>query len=435
MKEQNLSIDKSELFDLLCTKVTLNNAFKAVKKNKGAAGVDGITINDFEANLEEEIDSIKRELVSWTYQPKPVKRVEIPKSNGGTRPLGIPCIKDRVVQTAIKMLLEPIFEPLFSEHSYGFRPNRNQHKAIAAAQEIVKKGKEFVVDIDLSKFFDTINHDKLINRLSREISDKRIIRIIGLTLRSGIMNNGTVEPSKEGSVQGSPLSPLLSNIVLDELDKELENRGLEFCRYADDCNIFVKTRLAAERVMQSTTKFIENKLKLKINKEKSKVARSKYVNFLGITIIAMTVAISTASMSKAMAKVKELTPRGTSQTLEQAIKRVNRWYLGWSAYYGMTQYPSQLARIEAHIRRRFRARIVRQQKTKRNLFNKLVKRGTPKKRAGIVFVNIRTWDLSHTRAVQEAYTNRWFIEDMNLKIRSNENRPEWFHVRKLIKLT
>lgn len=434
MKEQNLSITETNLFDLLCATSTLRKAFKAVRGNRGASGVDGVTIREFEANLTEELQQIKKELEDWTYSPKPVRRVEIPKPSGGKRILGIPCVRDRIVQAAIKLLLEPTLDRQFSEHSYGFRPNRSQKDAIMAAREIVKTGKEYVVDIDLSKFFDRINHDRLIGQLSKRISDKRILRIIGKTLRSGTMERGLIKPSHEGSVQGSPLSPLLSNVILDELDKELESRGLEFCRYADDCNIFVKTNKAAERVMQSVSKFIEGKLKLKVNKEKSKVALSKHVKFLGFTIIAATIAISMTSISRAMTRVKELTPRGTSRTLEQDIKRINRWYMGWSAYYRVTQYPSQLGKIEAHIRRRIRARIVRQQKTSRNLFNKLRKRGCPKRQAGIAFSNRGIWDLSHTRAVERAFPNKWFIRDLNLKIRSDEQRPEWFDPRQWIKL-
>ena len=434
MKEQNLSITKTNLFDLLCATSTLKKAFKVVRGNRGASGIDGVTIREFEANLTEELHQIKKELEDWTYSPKPVRRVEIPKPSGGKRMLGIPCVRDRIVQAAIKLLLEPTLDRQFSEHSYGFRPNRSQKDAIMAAREIVKSGKEYVVDIDLSKFFDRINHDKLIARLGKQISDKRILRIIGKTLRSGTMDEGLFKPSHEGSVQGSPLSPLLSNVTLDELDKELESRNLEFCRYADDCNIFVKTSKASERVMQSISKFIEGKLKLKVNKEKSKVALSKHVKFLGFTIIAATIAISTTSMSRAMARVKELTPRGTNRTLEQDVKRINRWYMGWSAYYRITQYPSQLGKIEAHIRRRIRARIVKQQKTSRNLFNKLRKRGCPSRQAGIAFSNRGVWDLSHTRAVEKAFPNKWFIEDLNLKIRSDEQRPEWFDPRQWIKL-
>ena len=236
MRQIELLLDETRLFEALCSIERLAAGFRRVKKNKGSPGVDGVTIAEFESRLSEELSRLKEELESWTYKPSPVRRVEIPKPGGkGIRLLGVPTVRDRVVHATLKELLEPIFEPLFSDHSYGFRPERNQRQAVEAAREIVARGKSYVVDIDLSKFFDRIHHDRLIARLSRQVADKRILRLIGLLLRSGIMANGLVTPSTEGAVQGSPLSPLLSNIVLDELDKELERRGLEFCRFADDC--------------------------------------------------------------------------------------------------------------------------------------------------------------------------------------------------------
>ena len=436
MAEYNLTVGNDLTFEQLCNNNRLKWAFKVVKRNKGAAGVDQETIEEFERNLEKNLEKLSSELAAWSYKPMPVRCVEIPKPNGGIRQLGIPCVRDRVVQTALKELIEPIFEPMFSSNSYGFRPRRNQRQAVEAAQKIVASGKEFVVDIDLAKFFDTINHDKLIGLMGKCIQDKRLIRIVGITLRSGIMKNGLFQATQEGSIQGSPLSPLLSNIVLDELDKELESRGLEFCRWADDCNIFVKTQKAADRVMESVSKFIKNKLKLEVNKEKSKVALSRYVKFLGMTIIAGTIAISTMSMNKAMAKVKELTPRGTSMSLERTIVKVNKWYVGWANYYAMTQYPLQLANIEAHIRRRLRSRLVDQQKSKRNLFNKLVSRGVPRRQVGrTVYSHMGRWAISHTRAVERAFPNVWFTESMGQKIKSNEQRKHWFPIKTMVRLT
>ena len=236
MSGRDLLTDERRLFEELCTTAWLDAGFRRVKKNKGSPGIDGVTIAEFESRLDEELSRLRAELESWTYKPSPVRRVEIPKPGGkGIRLLGVPTVRDRVVHAALKLLLEPIFEPLFSEHSYGFRPERNQGQAVEAARKIVAGGKRYVVDLDLSKFFDRIHHDRLIARLGQSIPDKRILRLIGMILRSGIMANGLVTPSTEGAVQGSPLSPLLSNIVLDELDKELERRGLEFCRFADDC--------------------------------------------------------------------------------------------------------------------------------------------------------------------------------------------------------
>ena len=342
-EQASLFTDERSLFEKLCSLEYLKEGFKAVKKNGGAPGTDGVTIEDFSNCLDEELAQLKEGLESWTYKPKPVRRVEIPKpgKNAGVRLLGVPCVDDRVVHATLKTLLEPILDPNFSDNSYGFRPGRNQCQAIEAAQRIVRSGKEYVVDIDLSKFFDRVHHDRLISRLSLFIPDKRILRIIGNILRSGVVKDGLIMPTREGTVQGSPLSPLLSNVVLDELDNELERRGLEFCRFADDCNIFVGSQKAADRVMNSISKFIEGKLKLLINQEKSKVALSKFVKFLGMTIIVGTIAISAQSIKRAMTKVKVLTPRGTHMKLEATIKQFNSWYTGWAGYNSMPKYPSQ----------------------------------------------------------------------------------------------
>lgn len=438
MKQKELFLDKRSLFERLCTLEQLGQGFKTVRRNRGAPGVDGVTINAFEQNLEEELARLKHELEQWTYRPKPVRRVEIPKSgkDGGVRLLGVPCVRDRVVQATLKLILEPILDSSFSDSSYGFRPGRNQRQAVEAAQRIVKTGKEYVVDIDLSKFFDRVHHDRLISRLSTLIPDKRILRLIGMTLRSGVLKDGLFSPTREGTPQGGPLSPLLSNVVLDELDRELERRGLEFCRFADDANIFVGSEKAAKRVMQSVGRFIETKMKLEVNREKSKVAPSRYVKFLGMTIIVGTIAISAVSMKRAMAKVKELTPRGAHLSLEKTIDRINKWYIGWSGYYRMTQYPSQLIKIEAHVRRRLRSRLVDQQKRRRYLFNKLIKRGVSVRSASkAVFSNKGRWALSNTYAVNRAYPNRWFIHEMNLKIRSGEYHPHWLSKKTRITVT
>lgn len=436
MSGRDLLTDERRLFEELCTTEWLEAGFLRVRKNKGSPGIDGVTIAEFESRLDEELSRLKADLESWTYKPSPVRRVEILKPGGkGIRLLGVPTVRDRVVQATLKMLLEPIIEPLFSEHSYGFRPGRNQGQAVEAARKIVAGGKPYVVDLDLSKFFDRIHHDRLIARLGQTVPDKRILRLVGLILRSGIMANGLVTPSTEGAVQGSPLSPLLSNIVLDELDKELERRGLEFCRFADDCNIFVKTPQAAERVMASISGYIEKRLKLVVNQEKSQVARSDRVKFLGMTIVGDTIAISHKALQAAMAKVKELTPRGTHLTLEASIGRINRWYVGWSSYFAMTYYPAQLKKIEAHIRRRLRARLVDQQKSKRNLFHKLVKRGVPRRQAaGAVFSNKRRWALSNTFAVTRAYPVGWFIGELGQAIRSDKQLPHWFDLSQWIRL-
>lgn len=425
-----------DLLEEICEIRNLLEAFKLVKRNKGAPGIDGITISAFEQNLFQELAQLGKEVLDWTYKPTPVRRVEIPKPNGkGVRLLGIPIIKDRVLHMAIKQVLDPLVDPTFSPSSYGFRPGRNQQQAVKAAQEIVQSGKEFIVDIDLAKFFDRINHDRLIHRLGIHIKDKRVLRLIGMILRSGIMTDTGVTTPHEGSVQGSPLSPLLSNIVLDELDKELETRGLEFCRYADDCNIFVKTERAATRVMASIKKFIEKKLKLKVNEKKSKVAKSDRVKFLGMTIVNGSIAISKAAINKAMEKVKLLTPRGTHLPIEKAMEQINIWFTGWSSYFKMTQFPIQLAAIEAHIRRRLRARFIRQQKRPRYLYRKLVKLGVGKTLASrTIYSHKGTWRLSHTRALEQAFPNRWFIQTLGQKTFSDSELEHWLSVTQWVKL-
>jgi group II intron reverse transcriptase/maturase len=432
----NQLIEEPRLFENLCSTLYLGVGFSLVKRNRGAPGIDGMSIEDFETRLDEELSQLQQELINWTYKPSSVRRVEIPKPDGkGVRLLGIPTVRDRVVQTTLKLLLEPIFERHFSPHSYGFRPGRSQHQAVQAAQQIINSGKPYVVDIDLSKFFDRIHHDRLIARMGQKIADKRILRLVGLLLRSGVMVNGVVNPSKEGAMQGGPLSPLLSNIVLDELDQELEKRGLEFCRFADDCNIFVKSQKAADRVMEKVSEFIEKKLKLKVNQDKSQVALADKVKFLGFTVANGTIAIAHKALQMAMSKVKKLTPRGTHKTLDTILKEINQWYVGWANYYSLTYYPSQLRKIEAHIRRRLRSRLVYQQKRKKPLYHSLVKRGVPRKQAAnAVFSNNSRWALSAVRAVTRAYPNSWFINLKGQEVRSDQKMEHWFDVSQWVHL-
>jgi RNA-directed DNA polymerase len=432
----NLFNSNRDLFEQVCAEDNLLLAFLDVKSNKGAAGVDGITIEVFETQVLEELAALAKELREWRYKPRPVKRVEIPKADGnGVRNLGIPCIRDRIVQACLKIVLEPLFEPTFSKSSYGFRPGRRQQDAIAVAQQYVQAGKEWVVDIDLEKFFDTLSQDRLIYRLSLKVTDKRILRLVGMCLRSGVIIDGRKHPTTEGSVQGSPLSPLLSNVVLDELDKELEKRGLAFVRWADDSNIFVGSEKAANRVMTSITKFIELKLKLRINRTKSKVALSKYVKFLGMTIVAGTVAIAAKAMASAMDKVSKLVRTNSPVPVEKSIAKVNEWYVGWANYFAMTQYPIQLLMIEAHVRRRLRARIVRQTKRRNTLYKRLVSRGVKRKTASKnVFSNKGPWKLS-VGSMNLAYSVEWFIKIAGQKVCSNRKRPHWFSVQKRILLT
>lgn len=436
MDQLELFTETEMLFERLCSIDLLRCGFKAVKANKGSPGIDGITIEQFETTLETELARLKAELIGWSYKPNAVRRVEIPKPGGkGVRLLGVPCIRDRVVQTSLKLLLEPIFDPDFSESSYGFRPDRHQRQAVEAAQRIVRSGKEHVADIDLSKFFDRINQDRMLSRVKRKVHDKRIIRLIGLTLRSGVEVNGKFQRTDEGTTQGSPLSPLLSNIVLDELDKELERRGFEFCRFADDCNIFFGSNKAAERAMENVTKFIEKKMKLVVNQEKSKVRLASHVKFLGMTIFLGAITISAKAMTKAMEKVKELTPRGTHKSIELSIQEINSWYRGWSNYFSMTQYPSQLKHIEAHIRRRLRARLIRNMKRKRTIVKKLIKKGVHKNKVTKTVYSPKSWwALSNSGVATKAFSVKWF-ETMGQFIRSQEQRLNWFSLEEWIKIS
>lgn len=434
-QDQPALFSRQGTLEEICEYSNLEAAFKFVKKNKGAPGIDQVTIAAYEANLSRNLQQLRQEVLNWTYKPAPVKRVEIPKPDGkGVRKLGIPIVRDRILHAAIKIVLEPKIDPTFSERSYGFRPGKSQRQAVEKARELVREGNDQIVDIDLAQFFDRINHDRLIHRLKAYVQDKRVLRLIGKILRSGIMIEGVVTSSEEGSVQGSPLSPLLSNVVLDELDKELEKRTLQHCRFADDCNIFVKTERAAGRVMQSVKKFIEKKLKLKVNEGKSKVAKADQVKFLAMTIVNGAIAISKRALDKAMEHVKGKTPRRTHESIEQTMRALNRWYQGWASYFKMTQYPSQLKKIEAHIRRRLRARLVRQQKRKRHLYRTLIKMGVTKPIARGVYSNKSVWALSHIRAVERAYSNKWFEEKMKQRIFSDKGLTGWFALDKWVKV-
>lgn len=271
------------LWERIFSRSNLFQALARVETNRGAPGVDGMTVEELPAHLKANWESIRNKLEAGTYQPSPVRRVEIPKPNGGVRKIGIPTVQDRLIQQAIHQILSMEYEPGFSQHSYGFRPRRSAHDAVKAAREHIEAGYQWVVDIDMAKFFDTVNHDRLMARMKRDITDKRVLRLINEYLKAGVMENGVVVGTEEGTPQGGPLSPLLSNIVLDELDQELEKRGHRFVRYADDCNIYVKSRRAAERVMASVTRYIEKKLRLQINRKKSAVGLATKRQFLGFS--------------------------------------------------------------------------------------------------------------------------------------------------------
>lgn len=435
MNQLNLNLTGESLFEEVISLYQLRNAFKAVRKNKGAPGADGVTVEEFGANLEEELSRLRQEVLEWRYEPQPVRRVEIPKPDGkGIRMLGIPCIRDRVLHYSLKLSIEPLFEPIFSDSSFGFRPGRGQQQAVQRAKSHVESGKQWVVDIDLEKCFDRLNHDKIIYLLGTRVNDNRILKLVGMTLRSGILNGDVTDPSLEGVPQGSPLSPLLSNVVLHELDVELETRGLSFCRYGDDCNIFVASQKAADRVLASLTKFIEGRLKLRVNRGKSKAALSSAVKFLGMTIVMGMIAIAPKSMAKAFDKVKELTPRRTHHSLEKQLNSISNWYQGWAAYFAMTELPSQLQAIEARIRRRLRAQLIRNQKRDRYLLHKLVSQGLSLHRSRTILKRRGIWAKSHTRAAEGAWSNKWFVT-MGFRPVSHQALLHWQPLNVWLKLT
>lgn len=429
MRQLDLGLEPSDahrLYEEVCTKRTLERAFRKVKANQGAPGPDGESIEEYEADLESRLEQLRKELESWSYQPSPVRRVVIPKP-GGERLLGVANVRDRIVCQAIAMVMGPLFEPGFSDHCYGYRPGRSQRDAVAEAQKHVGEGRQWVVDLDLERFFDTVNHDRVLHLLREKVKDRRMIRLVAMSLRSGIWIDGKVERSREGLHQGSPLSPLLSNIVLHELDEELERRGLHFARYADDCNVFVSSRKAAERVLSRLTRFIEGKLKLKVNRTKSKTGLSSTVKFLGMTVLAGgMVAISAASMTKAKAAVKDLVPRSGKAPLEVQIENVNQWFRGWVGYYAMGEYPSQMRAIEARIRVRFRLQFIKNHKRKKHLVRKLVKRGIRRQTAyrEVYLRNHGRWRLAHTFGVARAWSERWFHQQGLLTF-SGEDRSHW----------
>lgn len=346
------------MLERILSRQNLLKALDRVEKNKGSHGVDGMSVQNLRPYFMEHWATLRAELEEGTYLPQPVRRVEIPKPNGGVRKLGIPTVIDRFIQQAIAQVLNESFDPTFSHNSYGFRPNKRGHDAVLQAREYISQGSRWVVDIDLEKFFDKVHHDRLMRTLSYKVKDPRVLRLIRRYLQAGVMENGLVSPNTEGTPQGGPLSPLLSNIVLDELDKELEKRGLSFVRYADDCNIYVRSKRAGERVMESITSFIEKKLKLKVNKDKSAVDRPWRRKFLGFTfsnhLKQPKIRISKQSIQRMKQRVRELTSRKQSINMKDRLEKLNLYLVGWLGYYQLAETPTVFKEIDSWIRRRLR---------------------------------------------------------------------------------
>lgn len=345
------------MLERILSRQNLKNALERVERNKGSHGVDEMSVKDLRPHLKEHWATLRAEIEQGTYFPQPVRRVEIPKPNGGVRKLGIPTVIDRFLQQAIAQVLNESYDSSFSPHSYGFRPNKRGHDAVRKARTFIQQGYRWVVDIDLEKFFDKVNHDRLMRTLSQRITDSRVLQLIRRYLQAGVMERGLVSPNTEGTPQGGPLSPLLSNIVLDELDKELEKRGIPFVRYADDCNLFARSKRAGERMMQNITTFIEMKLKLKVNREKSAVDRPWRRKFLGFTFTfhpEPKIRISKQSIQRLKQRIRELTSRRKSISMKDRLEKLNRYLVGWLGYYQLAETPSIFSKIDSWIRRRLR---------------------------------------------------------------------------------
>ena len=403
-------------------------ALERVERNGGAPGIDGMTVEELRPYLREHWLELRAALDQQSYQPSPVRRVEIPKPDGGVRLLGIPNVMDRFLQQAIAQVLTPLFEPIFSPHSYGFRPGRSAHDAMKRAQEYVQGGYEWAVDIDLEKFFDRVNHDMLMARVARVVKDKRVLKLIRAYLNSGVMVAGVVIDTEEGTPQGGPLSPLLSNVMLDDLDKELEKRGHRFVRYADDCNIYVKTRRAGERVMENMKVFLEKKLKLKVNPKKSKVDRASRVKFLGFSFFKrngeVLVRIANRSKERFAEKLRRLTKRTRSGKLEDVIQEINRYTMGWIGYYRLANTPSVYEDMDSWIRRRLRQMVWKRWKRGTTRYRELVRMGIPRWRAQEGAGGKSPWRMANTPVIKEALSNDYLRNSglKSIKVRCQELR-------------
>lgn len=402
----------------------LMRSYRKAVSNAGSAGVDGMEVKELKGWLRNNYNELKDELLKGTYHPQPVRKAEIPKSDGGKRMLGIPTVIDRLVQQAIAQVLTPHYEEVFSENSYGFRPKRSAHQALHTAGKLGAGGKQYVVDIDLEKFFDQVNHDRLMWLLSTRIGDKRLLKLIRRYLQSGIMEGGLVSQRTKGTPQGSPLSPLLSNIVLDELDKELERRKLSHVRYADDVKIFVSSAAAAEKVKQKLTGYITQKLKLKVNEQKSKVCLCYELNFLGHSILKDgSLGLSKQSEKRLRQKVKQLTQRNRAISIEQMLDELHVALKGWLHYFKRARMKSKLEAIDGWIRRRLRCVRLKQCKRKIGIVRWLRKLGMDQKRSWLTALSGKGWwRLSNSPAVNEAMSKDWFAKQGYYSLSAHYNR-------------
>src|SRR6202167_3070796 len=404
----------NRLMEEVCERENLKAALRQVRANKGSPGVDGMTVVGIKDYLKQHWPAIREQLLNGTYEPKPVRRVEIPKPDGGVRKLGIPSVLDRFIQQAVMQVLQRRWDPTFSNHSYGFRPGRSAQQAVAQAQQYIAEGHGWCIDLDLEKFFDRVSHDKLMGQIAKRVEDKRLLQLIRAFLNAGVMENGLVSPSVEGTPQGGPLSPLLSNLVLDELDRELERRGHRFVRYADDCNLYVGSERAGQRVMESVTHFITHRLKLQVNQAKSAVAQPRQRKFLGFSFTSGREPrrrIAPKAIARFKERIREQTRRTRGISLKQMVTQVTTYLRGCLGYFGDCQTPSVLQTLESWLRRRLRSVVWQQWKRGRTRFRELRKRNVNKDLAAQTAGSPHgPWRIANSPALTIALPNAYFAQ-------------------------
>jgi RNA-directed DNA polymerase len=408
----------NDLLKRVLSPANLHTAWKQVRRNKGAPGVDGISVEDYPQWAKQHWAAARRALEGGYYMPQPVRRVEIPKPTGGVRLLGVPTVNDRVIQQAIAQVLTPIIDPTFSESSHGFRPGRNAHGAVRQIKGFIEEGYRIAVDVDLSKFFDRVNHDLLMNRLRRFIADKGLLKLIGRYLRAGVMIKGTRHPTPEGVPQGGPLSPLLANLMLDDLDKRLESRQLHFSRYADDFTICVKSSSAGHRVMAWVSRFLTKKLKLIVNEAKSRVVKTNDLHFLGFTFRGKKVRWSDQALKDFKHRIRRLTKRSWGISMQRRYRELRLYIQGWINYFGLSEYYRPLPRLDEWIRRRIRMCYLKQWCKPRTRIRNLIKLGTRTLTAVSLGLSSKgPYRLARTLATQSGMTNRWLAQQGLVSVR------------------
>ncbi len=402
----------SDLMERVCERANLQAALKRVRRNKGSAGIDGMTVDELPEHLRTHWPALREQLLAGTYQPSPVRRHAIPKSGGGVRELGIPTVVDRFIQQAVLQVLGPRFDPTFSQHSYGFRPGRSAHEAIVQAQQYVKEGRRLVVDVDLEKFFDRVNHDVLMGRLAERIEDRRLLRLIRRYLEAGMMANGVAMERHEGTPQGGPLSPLLANVLLDEVDKELENRGHAFVRYADDCNVYVRSRRAGERVMSLLRRLYAG-LQLRINEAKSAVDWARNRKLLGYSFWsgpggAVKRRVAPKALKAMKQRVREITRRSRGQSIARVANDLRSYLVGWKNYFRLADTPRVFSELDEWIRHRLRALHLKHWRRGWTIYRELRARGLSEHGAKRVAANGRRWWKNSAMLINIAFPTRYF---------------------------